>query len=108
MTAHEFLAEQGRLADAAEADSTEIFAHASGNWTIKSSKQVIVALDAFIDSVPRMVKALEAVLQLVGRHRSIEQHNEQVPITDIGDLIREPSADDYMRAITAALEGENE
>lgn len=59
-----FLAEQKRLADDAEADDTSLFAERSGDWSITSSKRTIVALDKLIESAPRMVNALEALLTL--------------------------------------------
>ena len=122
MTAHEFLTEQGRLADAATADSTEIFAHTSGNWTIKSSKQVIVALDEFIDSVPRMVKALEAVLATHKQHKDIHPKDPSIinpnwfccGAVQLGAISMyecvECATEEWpcptVKAITAALEGE--
>ena len=60
----DFLAEQKRLAEDAQADSTSLYAHQTGEWTVKSSKRTIVALDGLIESVPRMIAALEAVRRI--------------------------------------------
>lgn len=58
----EFLAEQKRLAKDAEADSTSLYAHSSGEWTVKSSKRTIIAMDALVESVPKLIAAVEAVM----------------------------------------------
>ncbi|MHA3723810.1 hypothetical protein ACXR2T_08015 [Leucobacter sp. HY1910] len=42
---------------------------------------------------------LARVRDLTARHRSVEQHNEMVPITDIADLIRTPTSADYLAAL---------
>lgn len=114
----EFLAEQKRLAEAA----TE------GPWHVDDYGGVSEALGPVIDTegcgmgnpadadfiaaarngYPKLIAALEAVEVLIAKHRSIEQHNEQVPIHDIGALIREPSSAEYLAVIEAALGGDDD
>lgn len=79
---------------------------ASFMWSVHGRANYEFVLSAR-SSHPVLVKMLEDVLHLVAQHRSVEQHNEMVPITGVGDLIREPSSEDYLRAITATLEGED-
>ncbi len=50
--------------------------------------------------------ALERVRVLAYQHRSVEQHNEMVPMSDIADLIREPSSAEYLAALDGAPEPE--
>ena len=50
--------------------------------------------------------AVERVRLVVDNHRSVEQHNEMVPMSDIADLIREPSSADYLSALDVAPEPE--
>ena len=52
------------------------------------------------------VAAIERVRDVAMKHRSVEQHNEMVPVTDIADLIREPSSADYLAALDGAPEPE--
>ena len=128
MSAHEFLAEQGRLADAATEGPWEF--HQDDGSSLDISEVCIPRPDedmplsiaslledhdgAFIaasrTSVPRMVKALEAVL---------ENHQPDAVFKDMcstcsdfgtdeypaGRMVEHPCAD--VLAITAALEGEN-
>ncbi|MBC9927202.1 hypothetical protein [Leucobacter sp. cx-169] len=50
--------------------------------------------------------AIERVRALACKHRSVEQHNETVPLSDIGDLIGEPSSAEYFAALDGAPEAE--
>ena len=50
--------------------------------------------------------AVDRVRALAHQHRSAEQHNETVPLSDIGDLIGEPSSADYLAALDEAPEPE--
>ena len=52
------------------------------------------------------VAAIERCRAVAMQHRSIEQHNEMVPVSDIADLIREPSSADYLAALDEAPEPE--
>jgi len=50
--------------------------------------------------------AVERVRAVAMQHRSVEQHNERVHVSDIADLIREPSSADYLAALDGAPEPE--
>ncbi|UOQ57220.1 hypothetical protein MUN78_16445 [Leucobacter allii] len=64
-TITEYLAEQKRLAEDAQADSTSLKMNTdTGRWMISSSKRTIFAMDQLVDTVPRMIAALEAVVRM--------------------------------------------
>lgn len=59
-----------------------------------------------VSEVEQLRAAIERVRDVAMKHRSIEQYNEMVPVTDIADLIREPSSADYLAALDGAHEPE--
>ena len=67
----------------------------------------LAALEAATRERDAAVAAIERVRDVAMKHRSVEQHNEMVPLTDIADLIREPSSADYLAALDGAPEPED-
>lgn len=53
----------------------------------------------------RLLAAVEAIRALIAEHERIEFHNANVSINRISDLEREPTSEDYRRALDAALSG---
>ena len=75
----------------------------------------LVARDALDDNalfmiaartaMPKLLAAVEAIRALIAEHERIEFHNDTVPLNRISDLEREPTSEDYRRALDAALSG---
>ena len=93
-----------RLADAPQ------YAHLPQGARDSLTRQSLEAADRVIASratVPDAASAaIERVRLLAHQHRSVEQHNVMVPLSEIGDLIREPSSADYLAALDGAPEPE--
>jgi len=53
--------------------------------------------------VPRMSKALRAVLAVIQHDARVEALNDSISINRIADLVARPTATDYMQAIQTAL-----
>lgn len=64
------------------------------------------ALEVSLGERDAAVAAIERVRLVIINHRSIEQHNEMVPVSDMADLIREPSSVDYLTVLDGAPEPE--
>lgn len=79
-------------AERAEADAQE--------WQRVAAEQTRLERDR----AERAEAAIERVRELIANHRSVEQHNEMVPLSDIADLIREPSSADYLAALDTGKE----
>ena len=58
------------------------------------------------NDIQALTARLDGVRALAHQHRSAEQHNETVPLSDIGDLIGEPSSAEYFAALDGAPEPE--
>lgn len=54
-------------------------------------------------TVLALIAAVEGVVALIGEHARREAHNEALSISDIADLLPEPTSEEYRRAVTAAL-----
>lgn len=64
--------------------------------------------EAYQDDVDALLSAVEGVLALCNEHSRIEKHNESVPLNWISDVIAEPTAEQYRKALTDALGADRE
>lgn len=74
----------------------------AANRSAELVRRLVDALEAAYRERDAAVAVIERVRAVAMKHRSVEQHNEMVPLSDIADLIREPSSSEYLAALDGA------